>query len=202
MQKVTKVVIKNITNKLSNYSQNEKTETITARINKKTLDKIRSYAKTESTTINSAINQLLSHAVDWDIVSAKVGWIPVPKDILIAYFDSIEDNAIMKIAETCGKSVPKDMLLSMRGKIDVSDWISILRSRARAAGFHFNEFVEGENIRFVMKHDMGLKWSIYFQTYYDSAFKSLGATIDCSVTNNAITYTIDKKYYNPEISED
>lgn len=39
--------------------KSEKTETVTARINKQTLDKLRSYAKSENTTLNSAINQLL-----------------------------------------------------------------------------------------------------------------------------------------------
>ncbi|HET8719685.1 MAG TPA: hypothetical protein VFM64_01675 [Candidatus Nitrosotenuis sp.] len=183
---------------MSSDLKNEKTETITARISKKTLDKIRSYAKSESTTINSAINQLLSHAVDWDIVAAKTGWVPIPRDILIAYFEKLDDKVIMEVAESNGKNVPKDMLLAMRGKFDIKEWISILRSRAKAAGFHFSEIVEDEYVKFVMKHDMGLKWSIYFQTYYDTAFKTLGCSAECSVTNNTVSYNINKKDYDPE----
>jgi hypothetical protein len=180
--------------------KNEKTETITARISKKTLDKLRSYSKSESTTINSAINQLLSHAVDWDVVAAKTGWIPIPKDILISYFEKLDDKTIMEVAESSGKNVPKDMLLAMRGKFDVKEWISILRSRAKAAGFHFSEIIEDDFVKFVMKHDMGMKWSIYFQTYYDSAFKALGCTIDCSLSNNTISYRISKNDYDPDKS--
>ncbi|MEM2159813.1 MAG: hypothetical protein QXN55_02525 [Candidatus Nitrosotenuis sp.] len=182
---------------MSEYTKNEKTETITARINKRTLDKLRSYAKSESTTINSAINQLLSHAVDWDIVAAKTGWVPVPKDILMAYFEKLDDHTIMEVADMSGKNVPKDMLLAMRGKIDVKEWISILRSRAKAAGFHFSEIIEDDFVKFVMKHDMGMKWSIYFQTYYDSAFKALGSPIECSLTNNTVSYKISIKDYDP-----
>ena len=176
----------------------EKTETITARISRSTLNKIRSYAKSESTTINSAINQLLSHAVDWDIVASKTAWIPIPKDILVSYFDRLDDAVIIEVAETSGKHVPRDLLLAMRGKIDVAEWISVLRSRAKAAGFHFNEIVEDDFVKFVMKHDMGMKWSIYFQTYYDSAFKSLGCNVDCSFTNNTVSYKISRKDYEPE----
>lgn len=86
----------------------------------------------------------------------------------------------------------------MRGKIDVGEWISILRSRAKAAGFHFSEIIEDDHVKFVMKHDMGMKWSIYFQTYYYSAFKTLGASIECSLTNNAISYQISTKDYDPK----
>lgn len=187
-------------NFMSIHIKNEKTATITARINKKTLDKIRSYAKSENITINSAINQLLSHSVDWDIVAAKTGWIPIPKDVLMAYFDKLDDKTVMEVADLAGQHVPKDMLLAMRGKTDVAEWISILRSRAKAAGFHFSEIVEDDHVKFVMKHDMGIKWSTYFQTYYDSAFKALGAQVHCGFSNNTVSYAIERKYYDPEKS--
>jgi len=177
--------------------KNDKTETITARINKNTLNKIRSYAKSENTTINSTINQLLSHAVDWDIVASKTGWIPIPKDILIAFFDKLEDSIIMNVAEESGKHISKDLVLAMRGKVDVKEWISILRSRAKASGFHFSEMEEDDHFKFVMKHDMGRKWSIYFLTYYNSSFKVLNCDIDCEITNNTISYKISKKDYDP-----
>lgn len=175
--------------------KNEKTETITARINKNTLTKIRSYAKSENTTINSAINQMLSHAVDWDIVASKTGWIPVPKDILVSYFDKLSDTTIMEVAELSGRHVAKDLLLAMRGKVDADSWISILRSRSKAAGFHFSEIEEDDHVTCVMKHDMGIKWSIYFSTYYTSSFKELGCDVACSATNNTISYKISKKDY-------
>jgi len=180
--------------------KDEKTETITARIGKRTLDKLRSYSKSENTTLNSAINQLISHALDWDVVAAKTGWIPIPKDILIAYFDKLDDKTIMEVAEAGGKTVPKDMLLAMRGKFDVKEWVSVLRSRSKAAGFHYNEIIEDDSVKFVMKHDMGMKWSIYFQTYYDSAFKMFGCSPDFSVTNNTVSYKINRKDYNPDVS--
>jgi hypothetical protein len=183
---------------MTNGYKSEKTETVTARIGKKTLDKLRSYSKSENITINSAINQLLAHAVDWDVVAAKTGWVPIPKDILVAYFDKLEDKTIMEVAESSGKNVPKDMLLAMRGKVDLMEWISILQSRSKAAGFHFSEIVEEEHVKFVFKHDMGIKWSIYFQTYYDSAFKMLGCEAEFSMTSNTVSYIINKKYYDPE----
>lgn len=179
--------------------KSEKTETVTARISKQTLNKLRSYAKSENTTLNSAINQLLSHAVDWDIVAAKTNWIPIPKDILMSYFEKLDDTIIMQVAEDSGKHVPRDMLLAMRGRLDIKEWISILRSRAKASGFHYAEIVEDDHVKFIMKHDMGMKWSIYFQTYYVSSFNMLGCEAEFSITNNTVSYMINKKDYNPEL---
>lgn len=174
---------------------NDKSETLTARVKKQTLDKIRSYAKTENTSLNSAINQLLSHAVDWDIVASKTGWIPIPKDVLMAYFEKLDEKTIIDVADASGKTVPRDFLLAMTGKYNVRELVNVLRSRAKAAGFHYNEIVEDDHIKFVMKHDMGMKWSIYFQSYYDSAFKGLGCDLKFSITHNTISFTMSKKEY-------
>ena len=88
----------------------DKTETLTTRVKKQTLDKLRLYAKAENTTLNSAINQLLSHSVDWDVIAAKTGWIPIPKDVLIAYLDRLDEKTVMEVADECGKHVPRDLL--------------------------------------------------------------------------------------------
>jgi hypothetical protein len=117
----------------------------------------------------------------------------IVKDVLIAYFDKLDDKTIMEVAELSGRNVPKDLLLAMRRKFDVREWISILRSRVKAVGFHFSEIAEDDSVSFVMKHYMGMKWSIYFQTYYDSAFTALGCTADCSVTNNTVSYKLNRK---------
>jgi len=177
---------------------NEKTETLTARVKKETLEKLRSYAKTENTTLNSAINQLLSHAVNWDVAASKTGWIPMPKDVLVSYFDMLDEKTIIDVADSSGKNVPRDLLLAMRGKYDVMELVSVLRSRAKAAGFHYSEMIEDDHVKFVMKHDMGMRWSIHFQAFYDSAFKTLGCDLGFSITHNTISYKISRKDYEPE----
>lgn len=171
-----------------------KNESITFRIDKKVLDKLRSYAKNQKTTLNSTVNQSLEHSVDWDILAAATGWIPMPKNVLISILNKLDEKTIAELATKMGKSVPRDILFGMKGKSSVREWISILKSRARAAGFHYNEIEENESIKFITQHDMGIKWSIYFKTYYESAFMELGCNAEFDLTNNTLVYTVDKKY--------
>ncbi|MGC1709592.1 MAG: hypothetical protein WA799_07310, partial [Nitrosotalea sp.] len=110
----------------------EKNKTVTFRIDKVVLDKIKSHATFERITLNALVNQLLAHAVDWDIVASKSGWVPVPKALLISWFDKLDDKEILNIAEEKGRHVSRDMLFAMKGKYDVWEWISVLRGRAKA----------------------------------------------------------------------
>lgn len=171
-----------------------KNESITFRVDKKILDKLRSHAKNQKTTLNSTVNQSLEHSVDWDILAAATGWVPMPKNVLISILNKLDEKAIVEIATKVGKSVPKDLLVGMKGGSSVREWISILRSRARAAGFHYAEIEEDESVKFITQHNMGMKWSIYFKTYYESAFKELGCNAEFNLTDNTLVYAVDKKY--------
>lgn len=172
----------------------EKNKTVTFRIDKTVLDKIKSHATFERITLNALVNQLLAHAVDWDVVASKSGWVPVPKALLMSWFDKLDDKEIISIAEEKGKHVSRDMLFAMKGKYDVWEWISVLRGRAKAAGFSFTQLDDKNEVKFIMRHDMGMKWSKHFKTFYESAFKELGCNVKFDLTENTIIYRLDKKY--------
>ncbi len=175
-------------------STNEKNKTVTFRIDKNVLDKIKSHATFERITLNALVNQLLAHAVDWDLVASKSGWVPVPKPLLISWFDKLDEKEIQSIAEEKGKIVSRDMLYTMKGRYSVWEWIEILRGRAKAAGFSFTQLEDKNDVKFIMRHDMGIKWSKHFKSFYESAFKELGCAVKFDLTENTIIYKLDKKY--------
>ncbi len=172
----------------------EKNKTVTFRIDKNVLDKIKSHASFERITLNALVNQLLAHAVDWDIVASKSGWVPVPKALLMSWFDRLDDKTIQSIAEEKGRLVSRDMLFAMKGKYGIWEWISVLRGRAKAAGFSFTQVDDKHEIKFIMRHGMGIKWSKHFKSFYEIAFKELGCNVKFDLTENTIIYRLDKKY--------
>ena len=174
-------------------SVGEKNKTVTFRIDKEVLDKVKSHAAFERITLNSLVNQLLSHAVDWDLVASKSGWVPISKELLIAWFERLDDKVIQGIAEEKGRMISRDMLYAMKGKYDIWQWISVLRGRAKAAGFSFTQLEDKNDLKFIMRHDMGLKWSKHFKAFYETAFKEQGCNLKYHLTENTIVYKLDKK---------
>ena len=183
---------------LDDESAGEKNKTVTFRIDKEVRDKIKSHASFERITLNALVNQLLAHAVDWDLVAAKSGWVPVSKVLLMAWLGKLDDKVIQNIAEEKGKLISRDMLYAMKGKYDMWEWISVLRGRAKAAGFSFTQIEDKTELKFIMRHDMGLKWSKHFKSFYESAFKELGCDVKFDLTENTIVYRLDKKYAREE----
>ncbi len=169
-----------------------KSESITLRLKKETLEKIRRNAKYDKITLNSAASQMLDHAVDWSIPAARAGWVPIPKKILMAIIENLDEDTINQVASAVGKTVPKDMLLIMKDGISISDWVEVLKDRAIAAGFSHYEEEDKDKIHIVTKHDMGMKWSLWFRAFYKSYFEELGCPVKFSITDSTIVYEIQK----------
>ena len=88
----------------------------------------------------------------------------------------------------------RDLVLAMRGKYTVKETLEVLGGRSRAAGFHYNE-IEEDNIHFIMQHNMGRKWSLYYKVFYESALNDLGCKAKFTATDNTVTYTVNRKDY-------
>ena len=88
------------------------------------------------------------------------------------------------------------MLLTMRGKGDVEDMISIIRSRAKASNFHYSEIDESEYLKILSRHDMGARFSKYLIAFYDESFKELQCKAEFDFTENTFSGIIDKKFFN------
>ncbi len=170
-------------------------ESVSIRIDKKVLDKLRKHAKKEGTSLNSAISTLLGFDVAWTIPASKACWIPIPKDTLKAIMDKLDDTEIEDIATNQAKNSIRDLVYAMTGNYTVKNLLNVISLRSKAAGFNHQEIEEGEEIHFVMHHDMGIKWSLYFKILYEIVLYDLGCKAKFGLTENTITYTIHKKDY-------
>ena len=175
-------------------TKSEHAQTVTFRIDSHVYEKLKKHANFESVTLNTAVNQLLSHAINWDVVASKAEWVPIEGPILRTILDSLDENEIVRIAKMAGDSIARDMSLSMMGSFTVSNWINILTLRSTSAGFGFSQIEDGEFVKFIMKHDMGTKFSLHWKTFYEYGFKQLGCPITLEYTENTVVYKIPKKH--------
>lgn len=175
-------------------SDSRHTCTVTFRLDSTTLKKLKNYANFERHTLNAVVNQLLSHSINWDILSAKAGWVPIEGSILTAILDKLDEETIVEIAKMAGNTIAKDMSFSMTGSFGVSEWVNILRLRAKSSGFGFSQIEDKNFMTFIIKHGMGIKCSLHWKTFYEYGFRQLGCPVTLEITENTIVYKIPKKY--------
>jgi len=178
---------------MKNERKKPKTEHASFRINQKTLESLKNISREQQISLNTYVNQIFQSHLSWDLFAPEIGWIVMLKSVLKEVVKNLDNKTILQISKNAAESGSKEIALSMRGKYGVSEWISILKDRAKSSGFSIKEYSEGDTVRLVLYHDMGEKWSLFFETYYDTVFFELGTDIKSEHTENSILLEIKSK---------
>lgn len=166
------------------------TEHASFRINSPTLNNLKKISKEQKLSLNTYVNQILDSHVSWDLHAHEVGWVVMLKSALKEIIKNMDEESIKSIAKNVAESGAKEIALSMRGTYDIVGWISILKDRARSSGFSIKEYDEHGILRLILHHDMGEKWSTFFETYYYTIFYDLGTNVKSDHTENSILLEI------------
>lgn len=174
----------------------EKNKTVTFRIDAGVLQKLKNYAKFDKITLNALVNKMLYHAITWDVPAAKSGWIPIEKPILTAILDNMDEKTIVELAQTTGSKIVEETTLTMTGNFTVREIVSVLTLHSQTAGFQFEQIREANNIKFIIGHQTGRKYSIFLKSFYENGFKQLECPVEFKITENTIVCQIPAKYFD------
>ncbi|HEY7078617.1 MAG TPA: hypothetical protein VH500_02880 [Nitrososphaeraceae archaeon] len=107
----------------ANYNKSHETATITFRIDKTALDRIREEAGHRNVSLNSFLNQILKEFTEWDMFMPDAGSIPVAKPVVVQMFQKMTKDEIHDLAIEIGKNAIEDMVLFMKGSIDEDSFL-------------------------------------------------------------------------------
>ncbi|HKU33051.1 MAG TPA: hypothetical protein VJR22_04325 [Candidatus Nitrosotalea sp.] len=172
----------------------ESTGTVTFRLDSKVLAKLKTHAQYEKSTVNALVNKLLLQAIEWDVVAAKSSWVPIEDKVIKLILEKLDDKEIVQVAQKEGKTLPRDLCLSMRGNYGISEWIDMMKIKSFVAGFDLTAIHDENESVFVMRHDMGEKYSLHSKLFYEQAFKDLGCDATFQISENTLVIKIPKRY--------
>jgi len=175
--------------------KNAKTETEHAsfRINKKTLESLKTISREDHLSLNTYVNRIFDSHLDWNLLAPEIGWVVMLKYAMKEIIKNLDNETIIQIARNSAEGGAKEIALSMRGKYGIDEWISILKNRAKSSDFTLKEYKEKDLVKLVLYHDMGERWSLFFETYYNTVFFELGANVQSEYTENSIILEIKSK---------
>lgn len=147
------------------YAKTIGTTNITTRIDGDTLRELQDEANSSGIALSSLTKQILTNYAKWDKFASKAGMIPVAKGVISEAFDRLSDEEVVQLATSVGKNALSDIILFMKGKIDLDSlfsWLELWLKRNSTAGFSY--VVKNGIHTCIMKHNLGSKWSLYHKT--------------------------------------
>ena len=82
-------------------------------------------------------------------------------------------DEIIDMANSIGKNVVRDIALFMKGDINLYSFVSWFEARMRASSIEINHTINGAHHTFIIKHDLGENWSLYYKTVLNLIFHEI-----------------------------
>lgn len=168
-------------------------KTITFRINSQILAKLKDHAVHDKSTLNALVNRLLLQAVNWNLTAAKSDWVPAERGVVKTILGSLGDEEIVKIAQMTGRTLPRDICLSMGMDYEVENWLEIISLSSAVSGFDLTTMSRKKEHVFVLRHDMGKKFSLHLKSFYEQAFWNLGCDASFEESENTLVFRIPRR---------
>ncbi|MGC2570099.1 MAG: hypothetical protein WA364_01215 [Candidatus Nitrosopolaris sp.] len=100
--------------------------TVTFRLDEDVISVVEQESKRLNINLNKMANQILKGYVDWDMLQARAGMIPIAKPLLIELLKKLSDEEVVTLATEVGKDTMKDIVTFMKGKMDSESFLTWL----------------------------------------------------------------------------
>lgn len=159
-------------NHLSSTNDNKiNIETTTFRLNESSINNVRIEAENRMISMNTLIIQILKRFVEWDKFEPISGMIHIPKPVISEIFNKKSDKEIVDLAESIGKNAICNTILFMRGTRDIDTFLSWVETEMNNHSLNVRHMIEGDSHKYIIKHGLGYKFSLYYKTIIESVFK-------------------------------
>ena len=151
---------------------------------------LREEAKSRHMSINSLASQIIGQHLHYNMNAPKAGLIPLSKSAITMLLDGATQEEIKKIADASAKDF-SDMIILLRGELTVEASVDVLESWLGTTDFNFTRRIRPDKIMFVIRHEMGRKWSVFLSEYFRSAMEQLEKNIKLKISDNNIAIELD-----------
>jgi hypothetical protein len=170
---------------------------VTFRFDNGILNQLRDESDQKRISLNTLANQIFQSHVEYDTYASKAGMISFPKALLIRLIEALGEQEVEDLSKYIAKNDIKDMTLLLKKEYTLSSFLDTIESWLRVSGFTYRrdqDRADNNNHRtqtFVIQHDMGKRWSSYFERLFRYVFEDLNLRkYSFDNTDNSITFKI------------
>ena len=168
---------------------------ITLRFRSEILDKLRHEARQKRININTLSSQILADHVEYGSYASTSGMVSFPKSLLVRMMERLSENEMEKLSEHIAKNEFKDLTLLLKGEYNLNSFLKTIESWLRISNFQYSYYLTdaGNTHRIVIQHDMGKRWSLYFEKLFSYIFNDLPLThrLKCETTDNIVAFSVE-----------
>ncbi len=150
----------------------------------KDITELQKLADQSRISTNALLAQILKSHLEWECMATKVGMIPVQKDTIREFFESVSDEELARIAVRAADKF-MNKLLMITGKDSLDSFLRITGIRLEKSGFTFRVFDADGSVQLIVQHGMGRCWSVFFSAYHERIVNNMGYPVKTKMMDDA-----------------
>lgn len=166
-------------------------KTISFRLDPYIIDRLGQAAKEDNIALNGLVDQIFDNYVYWERRAAKIGWILIKNDVMKLFLDDVNDRSLTRIAKNAARTVMRDTMLPISARVDLKTWLFVTKYRSIKSNFIYQEIHGEGQMKVVITHNMGAKWSLFHRVYYKEMLDELGIKSGIEMTPNTLAIKIE-----------
>ena len=167
---------------------------VTLRFDNEILNQLRNESNQKRISLNTLASQIFQSHVEYDTYASRAGMISFPKSLLIRLMEGLGEQEVEELSKYIAKNEIKDMTLLLRKEYTLSSFLDTIESWLRVSGFPYRrdeDVTDNHTHTFVIQHDIGKRWSMYFYRLFKYVFEDLKVRkYSFDSTDNSITFKI------------
>jgi hypothetical protein len=148
-------------------------KSITFRVERNVLDKLRAEAERKMESVNILRNQIFKEYVCWHSPAVEAGMMYTSKKNLVRKMDKLTQEQINQIVDEHLKDEFIGQIEMITGEHNYISYLGAVENWMSASSIHYRHDVKDRIHNYVILHEMGKKWSNFFERWFKGAFKSL-----------------------------
>lgn len=169
------------------------TKIISVRVNEEIKKILVLESELEGVTLNTLIGKILTKHVSWDKFSDEIGFVMSTRPFLRSLLELVDEEDIKKLALTVCRSSWRDAIIYTTGDLTIVNFLKVLELWLHSSHIHFRRILKSDNDKFVIQHDLGEKWSLYFVTVVGAVLGEVGYKfVDLVSTPQTISFSYQK----------
>jgi len=179
---------------LSEVSGVSKTPTkgITFRLSSETVQQLRKVSESRNVSFNTLFNQIIKAFLDWHSMAANAKLYYLPKSFLIRLINELTEDELNELARETAKNDLVDIGLFLKGGFTIASMSDIAETWLKISQMPYRFEVTGKNIKIIIEHDMGAKYSHLIREIsrylLEVAFETKST---CAITENAVIIELE-----------
>jgi hypothetical protein len=146
----------------------------------------------ERVSVNLLINKALRRYVEWDAYVSKFGMLSISKRLMRVLFDHLTDEQARELGRQSGKDAGPELVNFWYKKFDLENTLKAFQDLIGkySNDFQFDYRFDGKSHVLILKHDTGLKASLYYSESVRAIFNLLGMKVETSETEDQVVATL------------